>query len=74
VPAWTGEAVDEVARPCEAKTLAVLALVDGQIFIEEAMVKLRARDVEAAIRCLRLARESQRQATGIIDRMKEKVG
>jgi hypothetical protein len=62
--------VDDVARPTGPKSLATLALIDSQVYVEEAMVKLAARDVEGAIRCLRLARQAQRQATGIIDRMK----
>jgi len=55
------------ARPLSAKGEVVLALVDGQIFIEQAILALRMRDVEKAVRCLSLARESQKQAAGRID-------
>jgi hypothetical protein len=55
------------ARPLSAKSEVVLALVDGQIFIEQAILALRMRDTERALRCLELAREAQRQASAGIE-------
>jgi hypothetical protein len=56
-----------MARPLSAKNETILALVDGQIFIEQAIAALRLRDTERALRCMSLARESQKQAAGEIE-------
>lgn len=54
-------------RPPSGKTLAVLALVDSQIFTEAAIEALRNRDFGTVERALLLVREAQRMATGQIE-------
>ena len=58
------------ARPIGAKSLTVLCLIDGQIFIEQAILALKVRDTERALRCMSLAREAQRTAAGLVDEVR----
>jgi hypothetical protein len=62
--------VDEVARPCGAKTILSLWLFDAQVYLEEAIRATQDRDTERALRCMKLAREAQRQASGKIEGMR----
>ena len=56
-----------MARPLSARSQAVLWLMDAQVYVEEAMQALAARDTERVLRAMRLARESQRQAAGNLE-------
>jgi hypothetical protein len=58
------------ARPVGAKSLTVLALIDGQIYIEAAIDAAQRRDWGAVERALQLALWSHRQAAGQIEGMK----
>ena len=72
MPAWIAEGMINVrGRPPSTKTRIVLALIDGQVYIEAAIQALQERDVERAIRAMQLAREAQREAAGEVEGLGE---
>jgi len=62
--------VDDVARPCGAKTLAVEGLMDAQILTEAAIQAVRRREIERGIQCMEMALLYYKDATAKIEEVR----